>query len=221
MLTSKEVDHMNSKAKFLVMTSLLAASLILTAAAQQKADTAVDPVCGMTVVKAGAKATYDYKGTAYYFCSTGCKDAFAKDPEKYLKKQAETKEAPGAPTPMMQHKMAQGMPMGQAGCPMMGGGMMMHRRMMMGGRMGMMGHGMMGRGMMMGGGMVPPTMREVVDIVVENTVDGATLKVTSKDPETVKLIQEHFARMKENRETMKKAAEDQAACCANCPMKKK
>ncbi len=217
---------MNNKARFLVLMSLLAVSLILTAAAQPKADTAVDPVCGMTVVKAKAKATYDYKGTTYYFCSTGCKDAFAKEPDKYLKKQAEAKEAPGAPAaPMMPHKMAQGMRMGQAGCPMMegGGGMggrMMHRRAMMGGRMGMMGHGMMGRGMM-GGGMVPPMMREDVDVVVENTANGATLKVTSKDPETVKLIQEHFAKMKEMRDTMKKAAEDQAAGCANCPMKKK
>ncbi len=213
---------MNNKARFLVLMSLLAVSLILTAAAQQKADTAVDPVCGMTVVKANAKATYDYKGTTYYFCNPGCKDAFAKDPEKYLKKQAEAKEVPGAPAaPMMQHKMVQGMPAGQACCPMMGcgagmgGGRMMHRRSMMGGRMGMMGHGMMG------GDMVPPMMREDVDVVVENTANGATLKIMSKDPETVKLIQEHFAKMKEMRDTMKKAAEDQAAGCANCPMKKK
>ena len=61
--------------------------LIVAAAAQQKAeDKAVDPVCGMTLSKAQAAATYEYKGTTYYFCSTGCKDAFAKEPEKYLAK---------------------------------------------------------------------------------------------------------------------------------------
>jgi YHS domain-containing protein len=26
-----------------------------------------------------------YKGTVYYFCSNGCKKAFEKDPDKYLK----------------------------------------------------------------------------------------------------------------------------------------
>ncbi len=41
----------------------LAVVLVVGIAAQQKsADTAVDPVCGMTVVKANAKATFDYKG---------------------------------------------------------------------------------------------------------------------------------------------------------------
>ena len=50
----------------------------------QNADTAKDPVCGMSVKKDGAKFTYDYKGTTYYFCSEGCKTEFAKNPDKYL-----------------------------------------------------------------------------------------------------------------------------------------
>ncbi len=45
---------------------------------------AIDPVCKMTVTKDGAKWTYDYKGTTYYFCSEGCKTKFAKEPEKFL-----------------------------------------------------------------------------------------------------------------------------------------
>jgi len=44
----------------------------------------VDPVCGMTVTKETAAATYDYKGKTYYFCSKACKDNFTKDPQKYL-----------------------------------------------------------------------------------------------------------------------------------------
>jgi YHS domain-containing protein len=44
----------------------------------------VDPVCGMTVTKETAAGSYDYQGKTYYFCSTSCKDNFAKDPQKYL-----------------------------------------------------------------------------------------------------------------------------------------
>ena len=79
-----------------IFSLLLAAAFlfVLTGLAlQTTSDTAKDPVCGMTVKTAGAKYTYDYKGATYYFCGQGCKDAFAKEPEKYL--------APGAaPKPM-------------------------------------------------------------------------------------------------------------------------
>jgi len=46
---------------------------------------AIDPVCKMTVDEKTAKFKTDYKGTAYYFCAPGCKRAFGKEPEKYLK----------------------------------------------------------------------------------------------------------------------------------------
>jgi YHS domain-containing protein len=36
----------------------------------------------MTVDEANAAATYDYKGVTYYFCSTACKRAFEKGPER-------------------------------------------------------------------------------------------------------------------------------------------
>ncbi len=52
-------------------------------------NTAKDPVCGMEVQKDKAKATYEYKDKTYYFCSTGCKEKFAKDPESFLKSQDE------------------------------------------------------------------------------------------------------------------------------------
>jgi YHS domain-containing protein len=48
-------------------------------------ETAVDPVCGMTVDKATAEYRSFRDGTAIYFCSAGCKQAFDKDPAKYLK----------------------------------------------------------------------------------------------------------------------------------------
>ena len=46
---------------------------------------AKDPVCGMEVDEKKAAATSVYQGKTYYFCAVGCKRAFDKDPEKYLK----------------------------------------------------------------------------------------------------------------------------------------
>lgn len=45
----------------------------------------IDPVCGMTVEEGPDALTLDYNDTKYYFCSPGCRRAFEKDPEKYLK----------------------------------------------------------------------------------------------------------------------------------------
>jgi YHS domain-containing protein len=46
---------------------------------------AKDLVCGMEVDPKTAAATTEYKGQTYYFCAPGCKAAFEKDPEKYVK----------------------------------------------------------------------------------------------------------------------------------------
>lgn len=46
---------------------------------------AIDLVCGMTVDEKKAPAKSEYKSKTYYFCSRGCKVAFDKDPEKYIK----------------------------------------------------------------------------------------------------------------------------------------
>ena len=43
-----------------------------------------DPVCGMTVDPARAKATHEHGGKKYYFCCEGCRQKFSADPEKYL-----------------------------------------------------------------------------------------------------------------------------------------
>src|SRR5208282_991339 len=44
-----------------------------------------DPVCGMTVDPAHAKATAEHAGRTYYFCCAGCADKFRAEPEKYLR----------------------------------------------------------------------------------------------------------------------------------------
>jgi Cu+-exporting ATPase len=42
-----------------------------------------DPVCGMTVDPKNAAGKTEYGGIVYYFCSSGCKRAFDKDPAKF------------------------------------------------------------------------------------------------------------------------------------------
>lgn len=44
----------------------------------------LDPVCKMVVDPAGAPVSYVYDGKTYYFCHPGCREAFAREPEKYL-----------------------------------------------------------------------------------------------------------------------------------------
>jgi len=49
--------------------------------------TAIDPVCGMTVDIARATAdgrTAERDGKTWYFCGKGCLLDFREDPEKYL-----------------------------------------------------------------------------------------------------------------------------------------
>ncbi|TME04425.1 MAG: YHS domain-containing protein [Chloroflexi bacterium] len=45
---------------------------------------AIDPVCGMSVDPGHAEYRSFQKGETYYFCSAGCKEAFDKDPGKYI-----------------------------------------------------------------------------------------------------------------------------------------
>ena len=49
---------------------------------------AIDPICKMSVDPRRAPAKTEYKGQTYYFCAPGCKAAFEKDPERYLKETA-------------------------------------------------------------------------------------------------------------------------------------
>ncbi len=51
----------------------------------RREDTAVDPVCGMTVnKKSPGGGTYEFEGTTYYFCGRGCRLEFEEDPRGYL-----------------------------------------------------------------------------------------------------------------------------------------
>ncbi len=47
-------------------------------------DTAIDPVCGMTVDVATAKHTAEVSGRMYYFCCSGCRTKFLAAPDRFL-----------------------------------------------------------------------------------------------------------------------------------------
>ena len=49
------------------------------------ADSAVDPVCGMSVVMIDSSLHLDHDGTRQWFCGSGCLRAFAANPETYLR----------------------------------------------------------------------------------------------------------------------------------------
>jgi len=147
----------------------------------QAAGTAKDPVCGMSVKKDGAKWTYDYQGTTYYFCAEGCKTEFAKNPDKYLAPAAGEKPMGG-----MMHGQMTGHAQGEA-CACQGE--------------------------------CPMTMKDV-ERKVETTKDGVVITLTSKNPETVKKIQDHAAQMKKNPGAAAAQAKEKemegcgGACCA-------
>lgn len=47
----------------------------------------VDPVCMVDLKDMHGKFAYEFEDETYYFCSELCKDQFAKEPKKFVKKQ--------------------------------------------------------------------------------------------------------------------------------------
>ena len=47
-------------------------------------ETAVDPVCGMTVEKATAADRFEHEGVTYWFCASGCRQRFERDPAAFV-----------------------------------------------------------------------------------------------------------------------------------------
>jgi xanthine dehydrogenase accessory factor len=47
-------------------------------------DSAIDPICGMTVAIRDAEYRFDFEGTTYYFCCPGCLQRFSQAPEDCL-----------------------------------------------------------------------------------------------------------------------------------------
>ena len=48
-----------------------------------------DPVCQMDMDEQTAAEQSTYQGKTFYFCSPGCREAFARDPGQYLPKETD------------------------------------------------------------------------------------------------------------------------------------
>lgn len=55
-----------------------------TADTYQAENLTVDPVCGMSINKAIAPASMEYRGHHYFFCVEACRARFGEDPERYV-----------------------------------------------------------------------------------------------------------------------------------------
>ena len=73
-------------------------------------ETAIDPVCGMTVDPRTAAGSHVHGGRTYWFCATSCLERFRADPERYLAKGAPFETHASAPTAAA--------PSGDFTCPM-------------------------------------------------------------------------------------------------------
>jgi xanthine dehydrogenase accessory factor len=81
------VDHDEIAVAILAELVSLRASGLLGPGSAETApapQTAIDPVCGMTVEVAGARYTHEHAGEAYSFCCPGCRKSFADDPGMFL-----------------------------------------------------------------------------------------------------------------------------------------
>jgi len=177
------------KSIVLVVFVFLSFMILSAAIARQEAEEkVVCPVSGETMLKSQAKASYEYQGKTYYFCCEGCKEKFAKDPAKYLGKNAEMKEIYTCPM----HPEVQSDKPGK--CPKCG--MTLEKKAMP------MGHGRACMEKMHGQSCAMMGMMSLKDvqIVSENLIDGVVIKITAKDPETVKKIQDMAAKIKATHE---------------------
>ncbi len=79
-----------------VAVSILAELVKLRAAGEFKSNLTpnrkvidvLDLVCGMTVGAEKSNRPFDYEGNTYYFCASGCRSAFEKDPTSYIPQEA-------------------------------------------------------------------------------------------------------------------------------------
>ena len=177
------------KSIVLVVFVFLSFMIMSAGIAQQKADEkVVCPVSGETMLKSQAKASYEYEGKTYYFCCEGCKEKFVKDPAKYIGKNADMKEIYTCP---MHPEVQSDKPGKCHKC-----GMNLEKKAMP------MAHGQAGMETMHGQScpMIGMMSLKDVQIVSENLKDGVVIKITAKDPETVKKIQDMAAKIKPTHE---------------------
>jgi YHS domain-containing protein/DNA-directed RNA polymerase subunit N (RpoN/RPB10) len=185
---------MTKHSKILAMFLALSFVVVLAGIAQAQAEeTVVCPVSGKEIKKSEAKISYEHKGKTYYFCCETAKEKFVKNPEEYLKKKAEMKEIY---TCSMHPKVKSDKP---GKCPECG--MKLEKKKMM--HMEHMDKEHMHKETMHKKGeekaccpMQCVMSHKDVEMKVENLKDGIAVKITSKNADVAKKLQEMAAKMK-------------------------
>ena len=177
--------------KILALFIVFAFVFVLTGIAQPQTDeTVVCPVSGKEIKKSEAKGSYEYKSKTYYFCCEGCKEKFIKNPEKFIQKKAEKKEACSCPmhSKVESEKSCQFSECGMMFKKMMTAMMHMHGK---GQKHGHMMH------MKADEKVCCPLMSiKDADVKVENLENGVAVRITSKIADVVKKIQETAVNLK-------------------------
>lgn len=227
---------MSKSIKGLSLVLALAAVLVLAGVAQQADDTVTCPVTGKVMKKAEAGASAELDGKTYYFCCEDCKAKFLKDLAAFLKAKTEAQAAyvcpmckgvasdkPGKCPKCGMALVEKTMPHAGAHMAAMAGSKGHAHGLAAGaaktcdpagcGQAEAAGCGK-SAGMMKAmpahgaEGCACPMCSADVDIKVENTKDGVSVTMTAKTPEQVKAIQEHAAKMKEDRAKCLEAKKD-------------
>jgi len=190
--------------KVLALFLAISFAVVLSGVAQQQAEETVTcPVSGKEIKKSEAKVTYEHKGKTYYFSCEKCKEEFIKNPEKYTQKKAEMKEVYTCP---MHPEVKSDKPGKCPECGMKLEKKMMHKeKKMMYKEKKMMYKEKMHAHMKMHKEheekaccpMMGLMGSKDIEVNVENLEDGVAVKITSKNADVVKKIQEGVAKMKE------------------------
>ena len=62
-------------------------TVLVNQSTKSEPEEVIDLVCNMTVASVPENRPFEYHGVTYYFCAPGCRVAFEKDPEKFIKRE--------------------------------------------------------------------------------------------------------------------------------------
>ena len=201
---------MTKHSKILVLFLAFSFVFVLVGIAQlQAGEKVVCPGCGHEIKKADAKITYEYEGKTYYFCSEGCKEKFVKNPEKCLEKKTEMKAVyicpmhpkvksykPGKCPECGRELEKKMMPMEHMKAHMHKEKMMDKKKMILKVHMDKEHMEMEHKEKACYPMMEVMSLKDV-EMNVENLKDGIAVKITSKNADVVKKLQEMSVKMKE------------------------
>ena len=194
---------MSKRSKILSLFFVISFVFVLTGVVQLQAqEKAVCPVMGKEFTRTDATTSYAYEGITYYFCCPECKDKFVKDPEKYTQKKAETKEVYTCPMhPEVKSEKPGECPKCGMKLEMMKDHIKLTHREEQEHKEHMHGEGQEHEHM------IHKEAEEKVccplmgfkdaEVKIENTKDGITMTITSKNADVVKKIQETAAKIKD------------------------